>query len=248
MSEKQRVADGLRRQILDGVYEVGNRVPSRNALAREYSTTVRPAHDALDLLKREGFLSGKVGSGHYVRKRWARRTLPQSWLPLGPSQIDIKGVPSPAEGTPNTESVRTEAPEAIARLLGIEPGAPVVKTNHLHSGENRPYMLRTQWEPGDIVLGTESAFPDEGAHRGRSVVERMRMLGHEVLYAQDAVVARYVEQSEAELLQLGTDTQVLTIVRIYRSAERPVNVTVEVMATADFQLVYDLPVDPAALR
>jgi GntR family transcriptional regulator/MocR family aminotransferase len=64
---QQQIYDGLRRAILDGLIRPGQRVPSTRALADELGVSRLPVLGAYEQLLREGYLTGKTGSGTFVR-------------------------------------------------------------------------------------------------------------------------------------------------------------------------------------
>ena len=62
-----RVANSLRRKIIGGVYQEGERLPSQHKLTKSYGVALNTLRQALDLLQREGYIVRKIGSGTYVR-------------------------------------------------------------------------------------------------------------------------------------------------------------------------------------
>lgn len=61
-----RVANSLREQILEGVYQPGARLPRQHDLAKENGVSFGTLKVALDLLEREGYLLRKVGQGTFA--------------------------------------------------------------------------------------------------------------------------------------------------------------------------------------
>ena len=75
----QRIADDLRRSILDGTLPPGARLPSRHDLARQYGVSDRVGLEAVRLLIAEGFAEARSGSGSYVRHRPEMQRMTRSW-------------------------------------------------------------------------------------------------------------------------------------------------------------------------
>jgi DNA-binding transcriptional regulator YhcF (GntR family) len=75
----QRIADDLRRSIVDGELPPGANVPSRHELARAYGVSDRVAVEAVRLLVAEGLVEARSGSRSYVRQRPERQRLTRSW-------------------------------------------------------------------------------------------------------------------------------------------------------------------------
>ena len=69
MSSKLRyiaVADAIRKQILDGIYLPGDRLPRQHDLAKLHNVAFNTLKQALDLLSREGYIVRKVAQGTYA--------------------------------------------------------------------------------------------------------------------------------------------------------------------------------------
>ncbi len=63
----RQVYDAIRRAILDGMLQAGQRVPATRALAAELGVSRFTVSTAYDQLLHEGYVEARVGSGTYVR-------------------------------------------------------------------------------------------------------------------------------------------------------------------------------------
>lgn len=63
----QQLAERIRQDVAEGVYQVHEKIPSENELAAKYAIGRPTVRQATDLLVREGVLLRKRGSGTYVR-------------------------------------------------------------------------------------------------------------------------------------------------------------------------------------
>ncbi|HEX4659739.1 MAG TPA: GntR family transcriptional regulator, partial [Streptosporangiaceae bacterium] len=68
----QQVANALRAAILTRKFAPGEKLPSGNELAQYYSVARMTVQQAMRLLKDEGLIVSRQGSGVYVRERTAR--------------------------------------------------------------------------------------------------------------------------------------------------------------------------------
>src|SRR6476620_3312836 len=59
-------SDGLRRAILDGRLQPGQRIPSTRGLATDLGVSRLPVLSAYEQLLHEGYLVGRTGSGTFV--------------------------------------------------------------------------------------------------------------------------------------------------------------------------------------
>ena len=101
--------------------------------------------------------------------------------------------------------------------------------------------LSVSWEPAALTTGTPVMLP-EGPHAGKSVVERMAVIGQRITHAEEDVAARPALASEAERLGIRPGGTVLTIARTYHTAERPVETADIVIPVKRYSLVYEVPV------
>lgn len=68
----QQVANALRASILTKTFQPGEKLPSGSELARRYGVARMTAQQAIRLLRDEGLVVSRQGSGVYVRERTAR--------------------------------------------------------------------------------------------------------------------------------------------------------------------------------
>ena len=62
-----QIADYLRRQLVDGRFRAGQRLPTESQMGKDLSVAVGTLRKALSLLEQEGLLERRQGSGTYVR-------------------------------------------------------------------------------------------------------------------------------------------------------------------------------------
>ena len=240
----QRIADDLRRSIVDGVLPPGAKIPSRHELARQYDVSDRVAVEAVRLLAAEGFVESKSGSGSYVRRRPERQRLTRRWYTSREGGSPFRAAMSAAgiPGTWESSTERVPMTPAIAARLGAAPGDPAIRTTYTFFADGRPATLSVSWEPAALTTGTAIMLPEEGPHAGKGVVERMAVIGQRITHAEEDVGARPALASEAERLGIRPGGTVLTIARTYHTAERPVETADIVIPVERYSLVYEVPV------
>lgn len=240
----QRIADDLRRAILDGVLAAGARLPSRHELARQYEVSDRVAVEAVRLLVAEGFVEARSGSGSYVRRRPEKQRLTRSWYTTrrGGSPFRAQTSAAGQAAAWDCSSERAPMTPAIAQRLAASPGDPAMRTRYTFLADGEPVMLSVSWEPMDLTAGTAIMLPEEGPHAGRGVIERMEVIGQRITHAEETVTARPVLAAEGSRLKMRPGGIVLTIARIYYSTERPVETADIVLPVERYALVYDIPV------
>jgi DNA-binding GntR family transcriptional regulator len=240
----RRIADDLRRAILDGTLPPGARLPSRAELARQYQVSDKVAVEAVRLLAAEGFAESRPGAGSYVRRRPQMQRLTRSWYtePRGGSPFRAEMTATGRTGTWESSSERAPMTPAIAGRLAAQPGEPAMRTRYTFLADGEPVTLSESWEPLAITGGTEVMFPEEGPHAGRGVVERMREIGQHITHAEETVTARPALAPEAARLGTRPGSTVLVIARTYHTTERPVETADIVLPVERYALVYEIPV------
>lgn len=241
----QRIADDLRKQIIEGVLAPGGRIPSRPQLRERYGVSDAVALQAVRLLTSEGFLEARSGSGTYVRRRPELKRFARSWYGTSGrtgSPFRAEMARQGREGTWRVSSETTTASEAVAGRLDIEAGDPVMQSRYTFLADGQPVMLSTSWEPLELTRGTEIMFPEEGPHAGAGVVARMHVIGQRIESVEEVVTARPILAAEVDRLAESLGSVVQVIRRTYRTAERPVE-TADIIAPTDrYELAYVLPV------
>lgn len=233
-----RIAADLRVLIEDGDLPPGARLPSRAELSRRYGVSDRVAVEAVRVLVAEGLVEGRPGSGTYVRRRVAVRTIPRG-LPSGPGTVRLR-----RDATWKAVSETRRAGPRIARRLGVPVGAEVMSTEYRCTDGAGPAVLAMSWEPLELTGGTEVRRPEDGPFGGAGVVRRMAAIGVAVTRARESVSARPVTEREAGLLDVPLHAVVVTISRTYFAAARPVETADLVLAADRYELRYEFPVQP----
>lgn len=80
------IAEALRRQIEDGGYQVGEKLPAERVLAEQFCVSRPTVREAMIALEIAGFVSVKVGSGVYVVNADGQRALSDE-LDVGPFEL-----------------------------------------------------------------------------------------------------------------------------------------------------------------
>jgi GntR family transcriptional regulator len=240
-----RIASELRRRIVSGDLPPGAKLPSETRLMEQYGVSRTVAKYAIQVLKSEGLVEGRAGSGVYVSE--LRRLVREAH---GRGQRSQGGPSSPfardAErsghrgGWEHDSQHDTARPEVAGRLA-IEPGDPVMHTRYRFLADGVPIQLSSSWEPLAVTGGTEVEWPEDGAAVG--VVARMDFIGVRIDECVERVTSRPARPDEIEALDLSQrGGQVLMIERTYLVAGRPVE-TADIVLSNRYQLVYQFPID-----
>ena len=236
-----QLAAALRTQILTGEFAPGAKLPSETQLMQQHDISRSVAKWAISVLKGEGLVIGRAGSGVYVRDsrrliRYAHGTDMRTGAgPTSPFARDAEQ----AERTPTWEhdSRHDVADELVAQRLAIEPGAPVMRTAYRFLADGEPIQLSTSWEPLAITAGTPVEWPEDGAAVG--VVARLDSIGVRIDEFEERLTDRPALPDEVEALDLSpTSATVWVIERTYHAAGVPVETATIVLPRGRYELVY----------
>jgi DNA-binding GntR family transcriptional regulator len=239
-----RVADDLRRKILDGTLPPHARLPSQARIRTEYGVSDTVALEARKVLMAEGFVEGRSGSGTYVRERPRPQKIVRSgFRPAGTaSPFRQEQGDEGCKGTWESRSVQDLASVAIAERLRIEPGDRVMRTHYLFRTEGDPSMLSTSWEPLSLTGRTPVLLPEEGPVGGQGVVQRMAAIDLVVDHMAEEVGARPGLAEETAALGGVPGHIVIEIRRTYFVSGQPVETADVVIPAERYRAVYHLPV------
>jgi DNA-binding GntR family transcriptional regulator len=239
----QRIADELRRQILDGELAPGEQLPSLAELAQRFQVSDRTAYEATRVLMGEGLIHSRPGAPTLVRERPASVRLVRSWYRESP-----KGSPWHADmaaegrtGTWEAHSERVPAPSAIAERLHIDPGDSTMRTHYVFLADGQPTFLSTSWEPLALTHGTDIMLPEQGPHAGIGVAERMALIGHQPDLAVEELVPRTLTGPEAASLGLRAGIPIIVVERTYWQGELPLE-TADIVIPPPFRPRYEIPI------
>lgn len=240
------IAAELRAEIQSGALAAGAKLPSETALMTRFGVSRTVAKWTISVLKGEGLVEGRAGSGVYVRS--ARRLVRQahgrdmraSQSPTSPFARDAACAGQQASW--EHDSHHDLADDLIAVRLGVEPGAPVMRTAYRFLSDGDPIQLSTSYEPLSVTGGTPVEWPEAGAAVG--VVARMDAIGVHVDEFEERINSRPASDAEAEALGLpGRPADVYEITRTYYAAGAPVETADIVLPRGRYELVYRIRVD-----
>ncbi|MFD6756948.1 GntR family transcriptional regulator [Micromonospora gifhornensis] len=244
----QRVVDDLRSRILSGELAPGDKLPTEKELQQRwgYSTTI--IKHALTLLRSEGLIEGRRGSGNYVRDRTqlVRRAHSRDMRKRLGSTSPFARDSEAAGRRPTWESAseKVPAPLHIAERLGIQPGDPVMHTRYRYLADDNPIQLADSYEPIAVTGGTPVEYPERGPVIG--VVARMDFIGVPIDRFVEEVTTRPATPEEITALALDPrgGRWVIAIERTYYAGPTAVE-TADIVFPGDrYRLVYEMPIDP----
>lgn len=238
-----RIADELRRAILDGTLAPGAELPSIRELKERYGVADHTVVEATKILASEGLVESKPGTRSHVRARPQVIRMVHSWsqeIPTGSPWRAMMAAEG-RDGSWEAHSTPVDAPHEVAERLGIEPGARTMRTEYVFTADGAPAYLSTSWEPMSITAAVGIVLPESGPLAGRGVVQRMAAIGMLVTRETHDIDSRPLTEQEAAKLGLRAGVAVVVKTRTYWAGETAVE-TAEIVLPPHVRLRYELPV------
>ncbi|MET8702262.1 GntR family transcriptional regulator [Kitasatospora sp. NPDC058032] len=237
----QRIADTLKAAIDAGEYRPGDRLPGENDLMDTYGVARMTARQALGVLQSEGIAEARRGAGVFVRdfrplrRRGIQRLAQGQWgsgRSIWSADIDRRSLV--VDQVTVTEQ---GAPEHVARVLGVDPGAPMCVRHRRFVLDGKPVLLSTSYLPAGLVSGTAITREDTGPG---GTYARLAEIGAKPVHFREEVRSRMPSAEEATRLELSAGTPVILICRTAFADEgQVVELNEMTLDAASYVLEYD---------
>lgn len=204
-----QVADHIRGQIVQGELLPGQEVPSEREIAEEWRVSRPTATRALAVLRAEGLVEARQGSGTFVlaKPRLNRRAFDRYVRSRETGRIYTSG-----EHAEITDAGWSPAPEEAAAALGLEPGERAVRRRRVIHDAGGPVEVSVSWFPEWIGKAAPKLLRTARIKEGTlSYVEAMT--GRRGRTARDWIGARLASPEEGGALELGSGPQAVLVVR-----------------------------------
>jgi GntR family transcriptional regulator len=206
------LAEQVRERLAAGRYPTGA-LPSEAELAAELGASRVTVRRALELLRHQGLVTSRRGSGWFLTADPVRQ-------PLG--RVTTIEAAVAAAGATSTRRVLEfafePAPAAVARALDLDVGADVLRVARVNLADGEPFALVTVWVPG--ALGAPLSRRDVEAS---TLLDLLPLSGVELGRATQTIGADLATAGDAELLGLERPAALIVCRRVTRNvADRPV--------------------------
>ncbi|MEV0982160.1 GntR family transcriptional regulator [Streptomyces sp. NPDC049915] len=256
----QKVVVGLMALIENGDLSPGDPIPKTADLAEHFGVNKNTASRAVQLLKERGVLSGKAGGTTRVRvppmyqvRSTTRYQIEKDRVLLpeeerrtaGVAELDSK-IPVSAMYENHVKLDVLPAPADVAEVLGLEPGALVLRRigtrrHREGAGESRS----VSYMPHDLAVQNPALFdPDREPWPGGSL-HQLYTLGVEVERIEDTITAYMPSAEEMERQDIPLGVPIMHVRKIsYSTSGDAVEVT-DIPFPADrIKLHYVTPLRP----
>ncbi|MBW4558837.1 MAG: phosphonate metabolism transcriptional regulator PhnF [Trichormus sp. ATA11-4-KO1] len=200
-----KIAAQLRQNIHQGVYQVGDQLPTEAKLAEQFAVNRHTLRQAIALLKNEGLLRVDRGRGTFVAAKTIR-------YPIG-KRVRYNQTLKVQGWQAKFQIIRTlEVPAdiTVAKGMEINLGEPVALIERLSFADEEPISMSTGYFP-------LNRFPDFLELKNIKILQELQSISRylQQVYACDhirrstCVSARSVQPRDAQWLQLPLNQPIL---------------------------------------
>ncbi|MBN8440496.1 MAG: GntR family transcriptional regulator [Thauera sp.] len=209
-----------------GEWRPGQVIPSEQELAARFNVSQGTVRKAIDEMAADNLLVRKQGKGTYVASHNDPRALFR-FLRLAPIDGDL----SHPQSVP-LDCWRAKAGQEASRMLGIEPGAPIIIVRRLLKFGVKPVVIDEIYLPGEVFHGLSLEVLQDWSGSLYSLFETR--FGLRMIRAQERLRAVAADRSAAEILKVSEGTPLLSVERVtYTYGDKPVEWRRGLYSTAD---------------
>jgi GntR family transcriptional regulator len=242
-----RIADDIRIGIENGEYPPGTQLPTLEELAGRHLCSLAVARQAVAVLRQQGLVITRQGTGSFVRerptaRRHGMRRYSRSRWRAGEAVLIAEASRQGHEAAQLMRALEeAPAPAVVAGILGIPPGTPVWVRRRTTLIDGRPNQLADSYYP----LGIAAKVPrirEENTGPGGGFA-RLEEAGITLARIREQLQARMPTSPETVALKLPEGTPVIELTRTtFDSADAPVEVFIAVIAADMITFDYDFPI------
>jgi GntR family transcriptional regulator len=199
----QQIADQLRQQIVAGLLQPGDALPSENALMHQFGVSRGTVRQARAALRADGTIGGS--QGRRLSVRGTPLTQPLGALISFTAWVRSLGKES---GGRVVSFTRDQASDEATAALGLTPGEAVWRLERVRSADGEPLLIERTVFPAEI--GALLTGVDLDTH---SVYEELAARGVTVSAARHLIDAVSATAADAALLDVLPGSALLRVVR-----------------------------------
>ena len=205
-----RIADDLRIQIDSGQLQPGDALPTLHQLAEQWSCSITSTRTAIDLLKKQGLITGGRGKAPSVRipprqvVRTSKRHQKEKDIVL--ETEDVRSRRGLAQDTLELTADYQTVPagEKLAEAFGIDPADELLQRVYEHSDPRteRLEAWSISWIPMKLIESNPAIADPANAAWPGGTLHQLYTVGIEVIEVIDDVTAAMPSTVDVERWQL----------------------------------------------
>ena len=209
----QQVHQYLKEKIDNGVYGVGDMLPTELELCGQFQVSRTTIRRAVDLLAREGYLQAKQGSGTIVLDYKTKQSLNK--VTSITETLLKRGI------NVHSKSIYVDALPAspqLAEKLNVAPGTMLARVQRIQMADEKPIAIMENVMVADSVPDLQR-FSKSSRSLYRFLEDEYGIV---IDKAYDRITARSASFHEAEMLQVPVGSALILFNRICYHQEKPV--------------------------
>ena len=223
----RQIRELLTRSLESGEWRPGEMIPSESELAARFGVSQGTVRKAIDEMSAEHLLVRKQGRGTFV----ASHSDPHSVFRFLSIRANEGELP-PLKSVP-LECWRAKAGAEVARVLGIEVGAPVIVVRRLLRFGNMPAVFDELYLPGELFADLTLDVLKNSKVSLYNLFESQFAVP--MVRAEERLSAVSADRLSAELLQVTEGSPLLLVERVsYSYGNKPVEWRKGVCSTQHF--------------
>jgi GntR family transcriptional regulator len=244
----QRIVKDLRDGVLTGRLEPDRQLPSENELAAEYGVSRPTVRRALAVLRSEGLIVTRQGSGIFVRPRGQVGITVTGGNYRRHRAVGLPGFNAQAleQGQRPRQEIREvariPASSEVAMRLDIDNGTEVIVRRRIFWLEEEPAAITDSYYPADMAAGTALERPGRIKGGAHAIIEDPDgQIRRHVARSVDEITGGMPTPEESRLLGLSPGVPVFRILRtVYDTQNRPVEVQDSIAAADRHRFCYEV--------
>ena len=205
----QQIKGLILQSLQAGEWRPGELIPSEMELAARFKVSQGTVRKAIDELAADNLVMRRQGKGTFVATHSAQQ-VQYRFLKLLPDVGDLQGAGRAQRSILDCKRVR--APAEIARLLALRSGDTVVQIRRVLAFSGTPTILEDIWLPGHAFKGLTAE--QMATYQGPTYAMFETDFGVRMVRADEKLRAVLPDESQAQLLDVTTQTPLLSVERI----------------------------------
>lgn len=205
------IHDALKEQIEQGIWKIGDRLPSERDLADTFSVSRMTLRQAITLLVDEGILERRVGSGTYVASRRVQEKMRGTT-----SFTEIITAQGKRPSTKLISYQRKLASQTEMERLQLGKTDYVIRMERVRYADNVPVVYEVASIPEKFIRNVERQAITE--HFFKTLTDN----GYEIGKSQQVIYAKTASERVAEYLSISKGHAILALTQVsYFTDNRP---------------------------
>ncbi|HEL2057284.1 TPA: GntR family transcriptional regulator [Streptococcus suis] len=194
------IHDKIKEQIDQGIWAIGQRLPSERDLAEEFGVSRMTLRQGITLLVEEGVLQRKVGSGTYVAN-----TRVQEKMRGTTSFSEIVQLQGKEPSSRVLSFIKTKPNEKEIDLLGLEKGEFVIRMERVRFADAVPVVYEVASIPARLIQDMKK---EEVTNQFYKTLTKN---GFKLGKTQQTIYARLANDKIAKLLHISKKHPILAL-------------------------------------